>query len=164
MDAEPYLYALLDIGSDNFFASEWLHHVTFDESTANEGSQIGLAAPDFTLPLADGGEVSLSDYRGKIVLLNFCNSWMSPCADQLTLFQQVADARPDDVAVLRVSQGDTAEIVQDYAADHNITFPMALDQDGSVTLQYNVRIFPTSYIIDREGIIRMIPQGVARHS
>ena len=37
VDAEPYLYALLDIGSDNFFASEWLHHVTFDESTANEG-------------------------------------------------------------------------------------------------------------------------------
>ena len=62
------------------------------------------------------------------------------------------------------AKGIRPEIVQAYAADHTITFPIALDQDGSVTLQYNVRNFPTSYIIDREGIIRMIPQGVAVHS
>jgi peroxiredoxin len=159
VDANRFIYALLAVGPESdSFVSDWMDSATFDlpEVVSNEGAQIGLTAPDFTLSTVPGEEISLSDYREQIVLLNFCNVWLFPCADELTLFQQL-----EDVSVLWVSHLDTPAEVETFAAEHNISFPMLLDEDGSITDLFRVQNFPTSFIIDPEGVITMIPTGVA---
>lgn len=127
------------------------------QSPASEAQlKIGEPAPDFTLLDLDGKQVSLSDYRGKVVLLNFWATWCTPCRAEMPDLQRTYDNLKDQgFVVLGVNIGERQVTAKGFARSLGITFPIVLDQDKVVTLEkYKVGPIPSSYFIDREGIIR----------
>ena len=122
------------------------------------GLSVGQRAPDFTVELLDGRTVSLSDFRGRPVLINFWATWCGPCRDEMPDFQTVYDVQGGEAGfvVLAVNfmeaRGDVAAFIEGL----NITFPVALDPDGKVNGDlYRSAIpgYPTSFLLDADGII-----------
>ena len=125
-------------------------------------------APDFTLETLEGNEVSLSDYRGKIVFVSFWQTWCPPCVEEMPLFEQLMEKNAD-VVVLAVNAlpGEGKPIpaaekeVRSFVAENGFTFPVLLDRDGSVFNHqtYRSKYIPANYVIDREGILRVRIEG-----
>ncbi|RME43347.1 MAG: TlpA family protein disulfide reductase [Caldilineae bacterium] len=122
--------------------------------------QIGNIAPNFTLGSNRASRVSLSGLRGKVVILNFWATWCPPCQHEVPALQAVHNEYgPQGVVVLAVNEGEKIETVERFANDHGISFAVWLDEDGWAGHLYNVRAIPTTYFIDREGIIRAVHFG-----
>jgi peroxiredoxin len=124
-------------------------------STTSSGN--GRIAPDFHLKAADGTSMRLSDLRGQVVLLNFWATWCPPCkAEMPDLNGLNRDYGPGHrFTVVGVDLEENPEAVASFAREQEISFPLLLDADGSVTRErYRLRALPTSMIIDREGKVR----------
>jgi peroxiredoxin len=124
---------------------------------------IGKPAPDFTVQDSDRS-VSLSQYRGKIVVLNFWATWCPPCVEEMpSLMQMQKKFQGKDVIVLAVSVDDDPDAYHKFLKDHAVELLTVRDPGGpktdqgvnaSVASRYGTYKFPESYIIDRNGIIR----------
>lgn len=115
----------------------------------------GEAAPDFTLPLLDGGgELSLSDLRGKVVLLNFWASWCGPCKVEAPV---LADGwkrwRSKGVVFLGVDVNDSKVWAKKFEREYGIEYQSVVDNTGAVETQYGVLGYPETFFIDAEGKI-----------
>lgn len=120
----------------------------------------GEKAPDFTLVSNKGVDHQLSSYTGKVVLLNFWTTWCEPCAAEMPEIEHLYTRYTrDDVVILGVNtRARTSEVIA-YGKKHKLTFPLLIDRDGEVTDLYHVRAFPTTIVIDRQGIIHRINIG-----
>lgn len=118
--------------------------------------EVGRRAPDFTLPSLEGESLSLSAFEGRPVLINFWASWCPPCREEMPHLQAAAEANPELVvfAVDATHTERNADQVADFVDEFGLTFPVVLDVDGAVNELYLVRALPTSYFVDRSGIIR----------
>jgi len=117
----------------------------------------GFLAPDFELLDASGQSIRLSDLRGQPVLLNVWASWCAPCKAEMPAMQTVYEMySPAGFTILAVNATihDDRDSVLAFAGSHGLTFPILFDLDGGASQQYRVRAMPTSFFIDREGIIR----------
>jgi peroxiredoxin/uncharacterized membrane protein YphA (DoxX/SURF4 family) len=119
--------------------------------------QTGKHAPDFTLKSLDGKVITLSDYRGKIVMLDFW-LWSCPtCRDKLTIIQEVFTKIPQDkVTIFAIHFKGRDSVIQSYLTNEGITIPVLLDPEGIVNDLYHTTTFPTTFFIDGNGIIRAI--------
>lgn len=115
------------------------------------------AAPEFTLQSLQGDQVSLSELRGQVVLINFWATWCGPCRLELPAVQ--ARYNQGGFAVLAVDFNESAEQVQTFADELGLDLPILLDPGGKVQELYRVRGYPTTFIVDREGIIRVLHLG-----
>lgn len=121
------------------------------------GHQEGNRAPPFTLQDLDGDEVTLSDLRGKIVMVNFWFVACGPCEDEMPHIQAVFDNRPaDELAILGVNRFDNADTIRSFMDSEELTFPALLDSEGAVHANYSVSEWPTTFFIDTEGIIQKV--------
>jgi len=117
-------------------------------------------APDFTLTAVDGREVSLSDVRGKTVLLNFWASWCAPCREEMPALESYYQAnRADSFEIIAINVGETRKQAQDFAAELGLTFPIVLDGDASVAARYRVFGLPVSVLVDKNGMILYRQEG-----
>lgn len=116
-------------------------------------------ALDFTLYDLEGNSVSLSDYSGTPLLINFWATWCPPCRSELPLIQQYQDKYGDDFLVLAVDGGETAEDVQSFVDSQGYTMIFLLDVEFAVAELYQVRGFPTSLFIDANGVIQQVHIG-----
>lgn len=117
-------------------------------------------APYFELHNLDGKLVSLVDYRGKIVFLNFWQTTCPPCLRELPDFVNFIEEQAADVAWLAINVGETSEIVHTFFAAHDfIGIPVLLDKDSIVRYQYGVMGFPVTYVLDSKGIVRHLNIG-----
>jgi peroxiredoxin/tetratricopeptide (TPR) repeat protein len=116
-------------------------------------------APDFTLRNMDNQNVSLSDYRGKVVLLDFWATWCGPCRAELPHFQKLMDSFKDNpsVAFITISTDITAEVVKIFCKENKYTFPVLMDK--GTTAAYGVQGIPVLLIIDQDGNIRYKHEG-----
>jgi len=116
---------------------------------------VGKPAPSFALPsLADGSRVSLDQYKGKIVVLNFWSSWCIPCKEENPALANAWERyRGTDVVLIGVVFQDSKEAARDYTARLGNTWPSALDDDGRVALGYGVFGPPETYFIGADGVI-----------
>lgn len=124
---------------------------------AGPAPEVGALAPDFTLENLDGELVSLSDFRGQNVLVNFWATWCGPCREEMPAIQ--ARYNRGDFAVLAVDFGESAERVSGFLAEINVDLPVLLDLEGAVQELYRVRGYPTTFFIDRSGVIRFFHIG-----
>ncbi|MBL3640877.1 MULTISPECIES: TlpA disulfide reductase family protein [Bacillaceae] len=127
-----------------------------DEKDALGGLKIGAKAPDFSLKTLDGKQVELSDYEGKKVMLNFWATWCPPCKKEMPDMEKYTQQAGDDVVVLAVNI-DPENDVQAFVEDNGITFTIPLDSQSAknpVNERYKILSIPTTYFIDKKGIIR----------
>lgn len=106
---------------------------------------------DFTLENLAGEEISLSDYQGKKVFINFWATWCGNCKVEMPHIQQLSEEYKDEVVVLAVNVGESKELVQEYIEDNDFTFEVVLDGDSIVSQKYGVTGFPTSVLMDENG-------------
>lgn len=129
-------------------------------SEIKTGLDAGNKAPDFSLKALDGSEVKLSDYENKIVVLNFFGVWCPWCKKEMPGFVKVYnDYKDKGVELLVVDSGDTEEELKDYLKEQGFGINPVLDVKGSISALYEVRGFPTTYIIDKGGIIQKVHAG-----
>ncbi len=124
--------------------------------------RVGFSAPDFELSGMDGNTVKLSDFRGKVVFLNFWASWCPPCKAEMPAIQKFTSVYPpEQVAILSVNatNQDNLEDVRTFIAEYGLTFPVLLDIDGSVNRNYQIQALPSSFFIDAKGEIRKVVIG-----
>ncbi len=121
------------------------------------GTQVGQVAPDFTLPRLDGkGSVRLWALRGKPVWVNFFASWCPPCNAEAYDLAQTAKKSPglDVIGVdLTASESSLAK-VDAFVTQYGIAYPVLLDENNTVANRYGIQAIPTSFFIDRQGVIR----------
>lgn len=121
--------------------------------------EVGDEAPDFEVELLDGEKVALSDYLGKVVLLNFWATWCSPCVEEMPDIQELSKAYPDDVVVLAVNCNEEGDTVRSFIQEKGFTFPIGLDEKGEITTKYPTDGIPYTVIINGDGIIQKIHLG-----
>jgi peroxiredoxin len=116
---------------------------------------VGAVAPDFTLPTLNGSSVRLSEYRGKIVFVNFWATWCPPCVWEMpsmeALYQRLKGRGFEILAVSIDKQGEA--VVRPFVARHGLTFPVLLDPDSATYRLYGLTGLPETFVIDRNGVI-----------
>jgi peroxiredoxin len=124
-------------------------------SACNRGAhpaQTGKLAPDFTV--SDGtSSVHLADYRGKVVLLNFWATWCQPCVVELPSLLQLHHDQPD-LVVLGISIDEDPDAYTRFIARHHVDFITVRDPSQSAPKLFHTDMWPETYVIDRNGVIR----------
>lgn len=120
----------------------------------------GGVAPSFTLKDLTGKEVSLADYRGKVVIIDFWATWCPPCRKELPHIQKIYDKyRDKGVTVLAITSESNIEKVKDFIEEGGYSFPILIDRRGEANSAYGIRAIPMLFVLDKEGIIQHIHRG-----
>lgn len=114
--------------------------------------EVGKLAPNFTLENLDGEEVSLEEYRGKIVMLNFWATTCKFCIKEMPDMNKLQEEN-EDLVILAVNVRERKDKVKNYIENGGYDFEVLLDTKGDIAMDYLVSAFPTSYFIDKEGIL-----------
>jgi cytochrome c biogenesis protein CcmG/thiol:disulfide interchange protein DsbE len=118
------------------------------------------AAPDFTLALLDGGSFQLGAHKGKPVLINFFASWCLPCREEMPAIERIVqEYRPRGVVFLGISTDDTDANAGDFVKKHGVTFPTGIDKSTDIQKSYGLYGIPTTYFIDRQGMVGYFHSG-----
>jgi peroxiredoxin len=141
----------------------WLGRVP---ATAGEGVEPGTAprpdfvAPDLTLATLNGDTITLSDLRGKGIVLNFWATWCLPCRTEMPALEQTWQSLQDDgLVILAVNLQEDPALVSGFVNEFGLTFPVLLDRDGAVFSRYQVQLYPTTFFIDRDGVVQDVVFG-----
>ena len=123
---------------------------------------VGGLAPDFQLQDLDGRAVSLSGFRGKPVILNFWATWCGPCRDEMPFIQEIFENKEwsdKGLVILAVDIGESPSTVKEFLENYGLSFQVLLDIEQSVAKNYNIRGIPTTFFIDKDGIIQDMKIG-----
>ncbi len=123
---------------------------------------VGLAegnrAPDFAIESLDDRQISLADLRGQVVLLNFWGTWCGPCRREMPEFQKAYEEwQPRGFEIVAIAYNDTEQAMAEFRDEFGLSFPLALDDSGEINDAYGIQTRPSSYLLDKDGVI------LARH-
>ncbi|NTV89397.1 MAG: TlpA family protein disulfide reductase [Clostridiales bacterium] len=109
----------------------------------------------------DGNNITLSDYRGKIVILNFWATWCPYCIEELPDFDALNTeyAKSGEIVILAVDSQESPETVKDFLKENKTGLTVLLDEDGAVTGQYGIEGFPTTFVLNRDGSLNTYKVG-----
>ena len=122
----------------------------------------GFLAPAFTLDTLQGGKIALSDLRGKIVVANFWASWCFPCRQETPTLEKIYEQYKDAGVVIlgvNLTNQDSFSDVQAFAQEFGLKYPILLDRAGGTAYQYQIEGLPTTFFINRAGVIRTVAVG-----
>ncbi|MGX1902052.1 peroxiredoxin family protein [Thermolongibacillus altinsuensis] len=127
-----------------------------ENQTVATGAKIGMKAPDFALQTLDGQTLRLSDLHGKPVIVNFWATWCPPCRAEMPDMQKFYEKyhKKMEIVAVNLMVRDSREKVDAFIKEYGLTFPVVLDTKGAAMKQYEIQPIPTSFIIDKDGIIR----------
>ncbi|MFN8523612.1 MAG: TlpA disulfide reductase family protein [Chloroflexota bacterium] len=129
-------------------------------SAPTRSADVGQPAPDLHLKLAGSGDVDLARYRGRVVLLNFWATWCTPCKAEMPAIDRIYRAKQaSGFEVLGVNLQESEDQVLGFLKEVQVSFPSLLDPTMEVARRYRATALPTTFIIDREGIIRYVRVG-----
>ena len=134
-----------------------------DEPTPEETTltAIGQKAPDFTVATLDGGAFSLSDHRGRVVLVNWFATWCAPCIEEMPHLQKEVweKFRGPDFTMVSIAREETLQVVRPFVLEHELTWAFALDPQREAYAKYAEAFIPRTQVINREGTILFQSQG-----
>lgn len=121
----------------------------------------GMEAPDFTVQMFDGKQITLSNERGKVVLVNFWATWCPPCREELTRVESdlIERFKGQNFLFLPISRGEEREAVADFRSQMGYTFPMGLDPERKIYDLYASNYIPRNFLINEEGKVVMTSIG-----
>lgn len=120
--------------------------------------QTGQVAPDFQLDTIYGENITLQEFRGNAVMVNFWAVWCGPCVDEMSIIQERYQQHYPDLVVLAIEEDGTSMKVRDFIADSGLSF-LVLAGEESVSRRYNIHAYPTSFFIDEQGVIQSMVVG-----
>ena len=132
------------------------------QTTAIAAPQADFLAPDFSLQSPDGETLTLSELRGRPVLLNLWASWCGPCRAEMPAMEAVYQEYRDQgfvVVAVNATNQDNLPAAVGFAEELGLSFPILVDQAGEVSALYQLRALPSSYFIGRDGKIREVVIG-----
>ncbi|MEI7767967.1 MAG: TlpA disulfide reductase family protein [Phycisphaerae bacterium] len=136
-------------------------------TTAVPSGQQGQVAPDFSISALDGRRVSLSDYSGKVVILDFWASWCPPCQESLPHIASLAtnaELARRGLVVLAVNEQEAAETIRAFVEQQHLALTVLRDADGTVARSYAVSSMPTTVIIGRDRVVQTVLTGLSPDS
>ncbi len=130
------------------------------QSELSPAPKVGRLAPDFTLTDLEGNSVTLRDFRGKTVLINFWATWCPPCRAEMPEIEAIyQEYKSKDVVVIGVDLLEDADKVRKYVQQGGFNWVFVFDTTGAVADNYAVTAIPTSFFLDEKGIIRAVNIG-----
>ena len=113
----------------------------------------GAQAPDFTVEMFDGTKVTLSELKGKVVLVNFWATWCPPCRNELARVEKeiIERFKGQEFVFLPISRGESKEKVAEFRNKMGYTFPMGLDTTQAIFKKFATNYIPRNFLVDREG-------------
>jgi len=118
-------------------------------------ARVGESAPDFKLPNLDGQTVSLSNLQGKPVLINFWATRCPSCVSEMPYIQEIYEEWSDKgLMLLAINIGESSSKVEEFMQSYNLSFTVLLDTKQDVAQKYNFQYIPTTFFIDKDGIIQ----------
>jgi peroxiredoxin len=133
-----------------------------DETSLKVAPKVGALAPPFELETPSGEKISLESFRGRPLILNFWATWCPPCRAEMPDLQAFYEHNQDrGVVVIGIDQAEDAKAVDKFLSEFEprITYPILLDKDKEVSRKYRLFGLPSSFFIDRDGIIRAVWPG-----
>jgi peroxiredoxin len=122
------------------------------------------AARDVSARSLDGKTARLSDFRGKIVLLNFWATWCPPCREEMPALEKLWKAMKDkDFAIMGISGGESMSVVKRFVEIGGYTYPIYADTSNEAASAYGIRFIPTTYVIDKSGAVIAMKTGGAAY-
>lgn len=142
----------------------WASAVPISETTGGRipSPHADFLAPDFTLDRMGGGQITLSDLGGQVVVLNLWASWCAPCRAEMPALEKVYRTNRErglTVLAVNITSQDREADAAAFTEQFGLTFPVALDQRGEVARLYLMQALPTTFFIDAEGVIRKVVVG-----
>lgn len=111
-------------------------------------------AEDFTLKTLKGETVSLKDYRGRLIFLNFWATWCGPCRAEMPSMQRLwEEFKEEDFVILAINIQEESKLVSSFMNERGLSFPVLLDEKGKVARTYGIRGIPTTFFLNPEGEI-----------
>jgi peroxiredoxin len=118
------------------------------------------AAPAFTLPARDGGNLSLAELKGQVVMINFWATWCGPCRQEMPLLEQIqAKYEPLGFTLVGINVEPDSAAAQQWLAKVPVTFPILFDRNNEVAASFGVEGMPSTVFIDRAGNVRYVHRG-----
>lgn len=142
-------------------------NIKSNESLNNKKNEEKIKAIDFTLYDQYGKEHKLSDYKGKVVFLNFWATWCPPCKEEMPYIENLYkeyNENNDDVVILCIASPNlggegSKEYIKSFLKENNFTFPILFDNNGAQIYQYGINAFPSTFIVDKDGYISQYIPG-----
>lgn len=119
--------------------------------------KVDFPAPELSLVDLAGHPVSLKDHLGSVVLVNLWATWCPPCKEEMPTLQTFYEKyKADGFVLLAIDQEETLEVVEPFVKEFGLTFPVWLDEDYQAQRVFNTMNLPSSYVIDRDGRVRLM--------
>ena len=147
----------------------WSFYEFFGSSGSETGQEdtglkVGQAAPDFEVETLEGETVKLSDFRGEPVIINFWATWCPPCRAEMPDFEKLHNEEDAVILAMNLTHSENnIEGVSDFADELGLTMPVLLDEEGAVEDSYQLSAYPTSYMIDSEGVTQYVVRGAINY-
>ena len=149
-----FLLAAFVLGSGQLHADVARPSVDYKAVPKLEEMKGHPAAPEFTLSNPDGKKVSIKDFRGKLVFVNFWATWCTFCRDEMPAMERLyREFKGKGFEVLAVNVKDNREEALAFAKELKVSYPIVMDPQGEVGLLYGAFGMPTTYLIDRKGLV-----------
>jgi peroxiredoxin len=121
---------------------------------------VNFPAPDVQLTDLEGNPVALSDFRGQVILYNAWATWCPPCKEEMPALQAFFEAHKESgFVIVAIEDGQPIEEVRSFVDEHRLTFPVWPDPQYKATRAFGANNLPTSFVIDRDGIVRLTWTG-----
>jgi len=129
-------------------------------ASAGKSALVGAAAPDFSLPPTSGGAaIGPKSFAGKVVIVDFWATWCAPCRESFPAYQKLVDEFGGKLVVVGVSVDEDSSGIEKFRNETGVKFPIVWDDGQSVAGAYKPATMPTSYIVDRAGIVSAVHEG-----
>ena len=131
-----------------------------DAAGASEPPRVGALAPDFTVSTLDGNAITLSQLRGKPVVINFFASWCAPCRLEAPHLQEAyARKSKDGLVIIGINMGEGKPQAEQFVKDYGWSFDVVLDPGQKVTQKYQLIGLPATFFVGRDGVLKSIKVG-----
>jgi peroxiredoxin len=129
-------------------------------ATAFAQLRVGARAPEIGLQDLNGNRITIAGLRGKVVLVDFWASWCEPCAEEMPILQRLYNTyHGAGLEIVGVSQDRSVDNARTFVSQHHVGFPVVFDGAHAVAGRYRPPRMPSSFIVDRAGVVRHIHEG-----